>query len=243
VNLVSKFKTYTLIQKCLGYRDAKIINGCLCYFRNNDGLFQYNSLNTQDISGYTALMYYCKYNMKDSQCITCVRLLCGETMSINYYNRHKTHEKFNINIQNNDGDTALNIACQNFKKEHSVEIIKYMIEKGANPFITNNNGYSALIFFMINSNKDQQKELFSIISEHIPDIDYIKHLNNLDILGFIIDEMEDVDNQNISITDKYNRLLEIKKALNIVYQKEKNNLESHVIPIFSKDDEVQYESE
>lgn len=189
----------------------------------NQKNYHIDSRNSTDNMGNTALMYWCSNNLKeDEDCLYFIKSMCS-------YNYMSNYEKLDLNIQNKNGDTALILACQNLEGKYSIDIIKHMIEQGANPFITNNNGYSALMFFMINSDKDQQKELNNFISERNPEIDYIKHLNNIKLLRFIVDEMENIDSQNISITDKYNRLIGIKESLDIVYQKEKDNLESYVI--------------
>src|SRR5690606_19044922 len=81
-------------------------------------LLKYNvDLDVKNDLGDTPLMYACK-----EKHIEIIKLL----------------KEANPNIQNNYGDTPLNSICENNKSEYRIDIMKLVLDRGADPNIPNN---------------------------------------------------------------------------------------------------------
>lgn len=105
-------------------------------------------LNIQDHLGWTALMFCCwGIDVKTNEKIA---LAIMET------------DKANVNLQSNEGDTALIMACENKMETIAVNLINY----GADLFIKNSDGKTA-VDFIYEKNLQQVIERLKIINSRL----------------------------------------------------------------------------
>jgi ankyrin repeat protein len=103
------------------------------------------NVNYQTKYGETALM---KAVMNEE--IECVKLLLS-------------HKNIDVNFKNNDGETALFYFSKgDSKRKGQMTIFNLLIEKGANPYILNNNGQCILHNFIIEKNLNFISYLLSL---------------------------------------------------------------------------------
>ncbi|AGF85367.1 repeat protein [Moumouvirus goulette] len=111
---------------------------------------EYNCTPTIKCKGFTKLMYYIINKNNDK--------------IIKHINKNKN--KKNINAQNSLGWTALMIACKNSRLFDNLEVIKLLLDTGANPNIQNDNGWTSLMFASRFSHKTSTLETVKILLEY-----------------------------------------------------------------------------
>ena len=90
---------------------------------------------------------------------------CSELMKIVFDDKngeitkaYLKQKKLDINFKNNEGWTALMIACRNSNSTSSLETVKVLIEEGSDLNLQNNYGLTALMLACYNSNKNSSLE-------------------------------------------------------------------------------------
>ncbi|AKI79857.1 putative ankyrin repeat protein [Acanthamoeba polyphaga mimivirus] len=86
--------------------------------------------------------------------------------------------RIDINFQNSYGYTALIYACCNIKNEHCIEIINFMLEKGANIFLKDNAKFTAFLFIFTNNCFNYVIPVMQVILDYGYDINYTNKSNN-----------------------------------------------------------------
>ncbi len=98
--------------------------------------------NIKNIFGYTALMYACKYTNKYAACLL-------------------VNHGADVNLQNNNGDSALIILMRN--KFPNIEIAQMLLDAGADINLCNSAGCSALMTVFLQNKCDANREIINLL--------------------------------------------------------------------------------